>query len=276
MYVGFAARGAVHVTLTLCIWIACGSKRYKEDAEEAIKNLSRIRLEQGFPRPDGTILHLHVEEPFAVTSACGLLCIATITKDGVVVRQRVSSIGGFIGVNGFELHGVTTAHAMLDDCLDDRRRQIASVTVSDGRILTAIIASTYLETTLGMMDWAGACLAGRIIPWREMQILISWTSQLPPTNSVISYEAGSFAPESVDTFLRDENLPEGPVHILIDNQNIAEGYLFPLASLFLTRGIIVQTQSPLAFGNEAGGNCYPQKPMTKIKRTAPLCIVWQK
>lgn len=311
---GFAAKGANYVTLTPCIWIRCGSKRCKEDVKEAVKDLSWVRsfdqgvvevhiraprftasgstrliegldFDQGFPRADGTILHLHVEEVPAVISACGLLCVATVTKDGAVIRQRVSRIGGLIRVNGFELYGVTTAHAMLDDCLDDCQRQIASAPDSDDSDFDSDDSTCpYEDDTMGnglekpqsgcQQPQLGAMNPDRIKLWRPVRLggpinflgkdaseLSGWSLSgslyhlaavdadfalldilTPAPKLRNSYRAGSFEPKSVDTFLGDENLQEGPVHILFGHRDIVEGYLLPITSAFLTRGVVFQTR----------------------------------
>lgn len=74
-----------------------------------------VALEQAsaFQISKDLFLHLHCEggEP---VSPCGLMCCATISRNGEVRSQRLFRIGGLISVNG-ALRGLTTAHGMLEE-----------------------------------------------------------------------------------------------------------------------------------------------------------------
>lgn len=70
--------------------------------------------ESGFPIGNNSLLYLHVEHRPG-TSAVGLLCCATIMKDGFIRGQRVSRLGGLVAFNhGTTSLAITTAHGMLE------------------------------------------------------------------------------------------------------------------------------------------------------------------
>ncbi|KAI3328921.1 hypothetical protein HD806DRAFT_266640 [Xylariaceae sp. AK1471] len=126
------------VELRPTIWAICASGFYTTLVEEALtqcqlswiadepievvkglsfnKQRARIAgldLSKGFHFTASYQVHLHVEEPGEDNSACGLVVCATITKDGNIIDQCVSRLGGLIQING-RIVCASTAHGILD------------------------------------------------------------------------------------------------------------------------------------------------------------------
>ncbi|KAK2037934.1 hypothetical protein LZ31DRAFT_155807 [Colletotrichum somersetense] len=143
------------VTLHPCIWILCGSRWCKKRILKAVKDLSwtytfvdrPIEVHTGGPRlatlhlsvpavqvrwdqmakdgigyMGGRILH-HVERDdsrIEHMSACGMLCCTTFARDGHVIEQHLSRIGGImtkdfgVSFQGSQAPAITTAHGILD------------------------------------------------------------------------------------------------------------------------------------------------------------------
>ncbi|KAI8716026.1 hypothetical protein NCS52_01112100 [Fusarium sp. LHS14.1] len=140
---GYAVMETKKVTLLPRIWILYDHQKWKKSIQAFVKELEWLECEgfggieirkgcpmlaamETFPLIDGLdldeshafrlkddmALHLHVEQP-QEPSACGLICCATLTKNGAVAGQRLSRIGGLISVNN-KTSGITTAHGMLE------------------------------------------------------------------------------------------------------------------------------------------------------------------
>ncbi|UQC85489.1 uncharacterized protein CLUP02_10987 [Colletotrichum lupini] len=145
------------VTISPCIWILCGSnscckkvRRRMKDLElpelftrqpiqirerapelfaaKAIVPLPQLRYDvernAGISHHGGTILY-HMEAPTDAHGdqpACGLLCCVTFIKNGKIVDQRISRIGGLL-TDGTE-HArrpiaITTSHGLLNSLWAD-------------------------------------------------------------------------------------------------------------------------------------------------------------
>ncbi|WYZ41411.1 hypothetical protein EsH8_V_000306 [Colletotrichum jinshuiense] len=146
------------VTLNPCIWILCGSSWCKKYIRKALKDLSwtvsfinrPIEVHVGGPvyaaapsliplrqlqldasswsAPDlagyKILYHVDFGPPFGtLKSASGLLCCATLLRDGIVIDQQVSRIGGFIcttlgrTAEMWPEPAITTAHGLLERLL---------------------------------------------------------------------------------------------------------------------------------------------------------------
>ncbi|KAI0818373.1 hypothetical protein GGR55DRAFT_72851 [Xylaria sp. FL0064] len=127
------------IELRPTIWVLCASEFYKMLVEEALSqcqlswaidenievvnglvfNKSRERVEnldfsKGLRFAESYRLHIHIEEAREDNSACGLLTCATITKDGCIIDQCVSRIGGLLLLNQEVVCASSTAHGILD------------------------------------------------------------------------------------------------------------------------------------------------------------------
>ncbi|KAF3808933.1 hypothetical protein GCG54_00011125, partial [Colletotrichum gloeosporioides] len=147
------------VTLYPCVWILCGSKwcrdkiRKVTERLELPQNLSSQRIEvheggptfnasevniprsqldndralvSGVAHSGGTILHhIEVAPKQECRSICGMLCCTTFVKDGNVIDQHVSRIGGVLTESFFGLDykiwplALTTAHGIFDLLLSE-------------------------------------------------------------------------------------------------------------------------------------------------------------
>ncbi|KAK1517960.1 uncharacterized protein CCOS01_12217 [Colletotrichum costaricense] len=147
------------VNLYPCVWILCGSKwcrnkiRKATERLELPQNLSsqRIEVHEGGPtfnasevniprsqldndralvpgvaHSGGTILHhIEVSPKQECGSICGILCCTTFVKDGNVIDQHVSRIGGVLTETFFDLDykiwplALTTAHGIFDLLLSE-------------------------------------------------------------------------------------------------------------------------------------------------------------
>ncbi|EQB47745.1 hypothetical protein CGLO_13084 [Colletotrichum gloeosporioides Cg-14] len=147
------------VTLYPCVWILCGSKwcrdkiRKVTERLELPQNLSSQRIEvleggptfnasevniprsqldndralvPGVAHSGGTILHhIEVAPKQECRSICGMLCCTTFVKDGNVIDQHVSRIGGVLTESFFGLDykiwplALTTAHGIFDLLLSE-------------------------------------------------------------------------------------------------------------------------------------------------------------
>ncbi|WQF79432.1 hypothetical protein CDEST_04446 [Colletotrichum destructivum] len=146
------------VTLNPCIWILCGSDWGKKLIKKALKDLSwtasfidrPIEVQQGIPEwaaapslipleqlqldassrgsldlPGYKIMY-HIDSG-DVQSYSGLLCCATLLRDGEVIDQQTSRIGGFLVGTA-----MTTAHGVLERFLQDLEPGVASDASDNG------------------------------------------------------------------------------------------------------------------------------------------------
>ncbi|KAI1074398.1 hypothetical protein F5B20DRAFT_438678 [Whalleya microplaca] len=155
---GYASK-STRISLSAWVWVRCDDKASKRKIRRRLKDLSWLEtghshvyvfsgpaqlasgapdtliegldLTGGIKFPDEEELHIHVEVPenfFDRQFTCGRLCCATITRDLVVLEQRISRIGGIFRVN--ELFNVntpfnvvgTTAHGMMSFFLSQAAR----------------------------------------------------------------------------------------------------------------------------------------------------------
>ncbi|KAK1700655.1 hypothetical protein BDP55DRAFT_643760 [Colletotrichum godetiae] len=139
------------VTVSPCVWILCGSKSCRNKVRRLMRHrqlpelfmnqaveiheraprfsaiqaivplpqlLSDIERHTGVVHGNGTILY-HMESPrevFKAQSACGLLCCATFIKNGKIVDQRISRIGGLLSDSTKDPRrpiAITTSHGLL-------------------------------------------------------------------------------------------------------------------------------------------------------------------
>ena len=140
---GYIENGSRMVRLFPRIWILYDQEKWKKSLQKFVKELDwldgegfgpvEIRkgcpklatmepstlidgpildLSQAFRLTDEFALHLHVEQSQG-PSACGLICCASITKNGILETQRFSRLGGVMRVGG-ELWALTAAHSLLE------------------------------------------------------------------------------------------------------------------------------------------------------------------
>ncbi|KAK7454793.1 hypothetical protein Landi51_03002 [Colletotrichum acutatum] len=140
------------VTISPCIWILCGSKSCRNKVRRVMRNLQLpelfmkhpVEIHEGAPKlsainadvtlpqllldierkfglahKNGTILY-HIEALKSLQgahSACGLLCCATFVKNGKIIDQHISRIGGLL-TNGRDVTrrpiAITTSHGLLN------------------------------------------------------------------------------------------------------------------------------------------------------------------
>ncbi|KAJ2985637.1 hypothetical protein NUW58_g5427 [Xylaria curta] len=126
------------VELTLAMWVFCVSTFTEElvrkalakpnmlwASEETIEVVTGLRwnkrseyiadldLSKGFQFRDSYKLHLHTEEAGEDKSAVGLFVCATLTKNGSIIDQCVSRLGGLLSLRE-ETTAISTAHGILD------------------------------------------------------------------------------------------------------------------------------------------------------------------
>lgn len=145
---GYALNGADTVTLSPCIWILCGSKWAARIIQKAVQEYTWIKsftpsavevhvdgailatseqpgpgieilnMEHGITLAPGVLLYVHVEDYTGKSSACGLLCCATI-QHGQTIVQQFCRVGGLITLGDAderkETYGLSTAHSMLSN-----------------------------------------------------------------------------------------------------------------------------------------------------------------
>ncbi|EXM02787.1 hypothetical protein NOF04DRAFT_22373 [Fusarium oxysporum II5] len=76
--------------------------------------LERLSLTKGIELSHGASLHTHVTWwTVSMPYECGEVCLTTIVKDGRIVYQEVSRIGGVLVINASLAAGVTSGHTML-------------------------------------------------------------------------------------------------------------------------------------------------------------------
>ncbi|KAF4951251.1 hypothetical protein FSARC_12978 [Fusarium sarcochroum] len=140
---GYYVMGTGKVTLMPRIWILYDQEKWKKRVQAFVRDLEWLECEdlgdvevrkgcpmlatvgtwpfingldldesRAFRLANGMALYLQVEKP-QKPSACGLVCCATLTRNGAVTNQRLSRIGGLICVND-ETFGITAAHGMLE------------------------------------------------------------------------------------------------------------------------------------------------------------------
>ncbi|KAI3343174.1 hypothetical protein F4824DRAFT_444745 [Ustulina deusta] len=127
------------IELLPTIWVICASEFYKTLVEEALsqcqlswvvdepievvkgltfnkrrERVGNLDLSGGFCFADSYRLHLHIEEAGEDNSACGLVTCATITKDGRIIDQCISRLGGLLLLNNEVVCGSSTAHGIID------------------------------------------------------------------------------------------------------------------------------------------------------------------
>jgi len=99
----------------IVVQVSMGLFADAESLSLASSRLGHSPLGMGLEFGDSREIHLHVENPGADDSACGLRIRATLTRDGVVVDRRVSRMGGLLKRDGAEqVYGCSTAHGILD------------------------------------------------------------------------------------------------------------------------------------------------------------------
>ncbi|KAF5009808.1 hypothetical protein FDECE_4016 [Fusarium decemcellulare] len=147
---GVATKSSTTIALSGSVWILCNGGAFENKIRKRLDSLPWLKFPQYLPvhctdlpelavgQPGtqlldssdldgnglefewGEKLHLHIERASS-GSPCGLLCCATVTKDGHVIDQRISRIGGALKVNGSGPMAVTAAHGMLTHFLMHER-----------------------------------------------------------------------------------------------------------------------------------------------------------
>lgn len=77
-----------------------------------------LLLDKGIRFESGEVLHVHVPAKATGSSACGLLCLTTIIKEDIILRQKLSRIGGLVNDQSCSKLGVTSGHALLQYFLE--------------------------------------------------------------------------------------------------------------------------------------------------------------
>lgn len=91
-----------------------GGLRLANDGVAVAKE--HLPLDKGITFPGGETLYTHILAQPPRGSACGLLCLTTIIRDGKVLEQNLSRIGGLISFKSSR-QGVTSGHVMLQHFL---------------------------------------------------------------------------------------------------------------------------------------------------------------
>lgn len=170
------------VTVSPCVWILCGSKSCRNKVRRLMRHrllpeifmnqaieihemaprfsaihavvplpqiLSDIEQHIGIVHAGGTILY-HMESPMdshRPQSACGLLCCATFIKDGRIVDQRISRIGGLLFTNDTDPRrpiAITTSHGLLD-CLWAEKENNSPTTITQEDTEYSMKLDSYIE-----------------------------------------------------------------------------------------------------------------------------------
>ncbi|KAI1070373.1 hypothetical protein LB507_010356 [Fusarium sp. FIESC RH6] len=313
------------VKLSPCIWILYGHERWRKSVQKFVNELEWLFLEGfgeaevhfGGPRLsalmsssgvlgldfdadhmyhlDGnTRLYLHVEEPQGV-SACGLICCATIMRDGNITSQRLSRIGGILRVNG-KGFGVTTAHGMLEwfvnddvdsqagdissddeslDCslssdeedegaISERYRKEGTRTgprlhepdtaTSINRVhrwtqVSALGLTSFLQTRYFLSSEMGVMIQQELLPNPQVHGLSDeaalgsdfslWGVQHTETLQN-AYTTENSHKITIDAL--GHNVPEGPVQLLLGNDDLRQGFLLPGTMSFFIHGTQFKTR----------------------------------
>lgn len=136
--------GGSQVTLVPTVWFLYNDKRFEKATRAFVTGLEWLpeegfdahEIQLGGPRfsaleipadqlhlsnsahdsislPGGVGFFMHIEEPKYGT-ACGLLCCATFVRDGEVVSQHLSRIGGIMSLDT-RTAAITTAHGFVEE-----------------------------------------------------------------------------------------------------------------------------------------------------------------
>lgn len=131
------------------IWIDCGSERIRNAIEVALRtkstlswvasedvivqkglvlsarahsptctsldssSLKSLNFDGGVEFGNGYRLHLHLEDPHASNSPCGLRVCATVTCGGAIVDSKISRLGGLLLLGGTRPFACSTAHGIM-------------------------------------------------------------------------------------------------------------------------------------------------------------------
>ncbi|KAF6816123.1 hypothetical protein CSOJ01_03186 [Colletotrichum sojae] len=286
-------RASRSVDLSPCLWILCGSewcqKRISDVAKalEVPVTLSTQPIEVHYPLPilcsrkvtiplsrlpydavqhtgvahmGGTILY-HIEDRALLPeeSICGMLCCATFLRNGVIVEQQISRIGGIL--SSFLIRGeeemptispivMTTSHGIFDhvwleNALRDTRGGDETETDSassdsepedapmapdqglllGARVLSDTLSWTPLEDLVGL-NYLGATLSNLRPPG---------TASIPADYALLSSASlndnektrSQFQVADITNFVPNEQLTEGPVSLIIGHDEISEASLIP-------------------------------------------------
>ncbi|KAI1428190.1 hypothetical protein F5Y12DRAFT_79496 [Xylaria sp. FL1777] len=139
------------------IWVICASGLYKTLVKEALRQphlswldkpievvegltfnkrrerVGNLDLSGGICFANSHRLHLHIEEAGKSNSACGLVTCATITKDGRIIDQCISRVGGLLLLDHEVICATSTAHGILDMLVSAGICCIREEDVSDSR-----------------------------------------------------------------------------------------------------------------------------------------------
>lgn len=146
---------AIVIELQPTVWISCNSPELREaivdgllhapwltwlDAADELRhgrivvddawkwasgNVARniaLTLGHGMHLPSGHQLYLNVEKREDGDSACGLLLCTTVTREGSIVGQWISRVGGILELGDGRTVAVSTAHGPIEDMLIYRER----------------------------------------------------------------------------------------------------------------------------------------------------------
>ncbi|CAI0649860.1 unnamed protein product [Colletotrichum noveboracense] len=279
-----------------CLWILCGSKwcqkRVREVAQQLTLpvdlSLQQIEIHTGFPVPNaletvvpmsqllsdktinwglnhfgGHILyHLEGQElASGQFSACGLLCCATYVKDGKVVKQHISRIGGLLtfGKSDYQIESentaVTTAHGVfdrlwsLDDAEEDEDDEMEEEGFSSGSESSGPDRNEALTSSMKNTSIVGEKHASEVQLWLPLTVhAVKYLSRQFPKGDLDNEGVSASADYAIlgsrmlrvfenivdpttgitiTTHAKNEELTEGPIVLLLGSDNNYEGTLLP-------------------------------------------------
>ncbi|KAK1512164.1 hypothetical protein CTAM01_01094 [Colletotrichum tamarilloi] len=328
------------VTISPCVWILCGSQSCRKKVRRITDTLClpvnlfeqrRIEVHVGAPEPHanqgfiplsrlnihqdnafglnymgGTILH-HLEAISPTPehqSACGLLCCTTFVKDGNIITQHISRIGGLLKnqfkdniVNRHPI-ALTTSHGIFEDLWTDgveveglKDGEIPSLCDGcmddEGTTSSDIDSDTdsLLESTTDTVPWRSSGQKGlgerchnRVAEWLHVSsqevVGINFAGQVLPEPISARVRRPRKSKPGDYTLLRSRNLadlnntssliPEVEIVSYLVNSDLTQG---PLTAVFGVGDLSETTLLP-------GGMMLPlgqeELPVRKIELVAPL------
>ncbi|KAK4168457.1 hypothetical protein QBC43DRAFT_310263 [Cladorrhinum sp. PSN259] len=315
---GYVTDGnATHVTLSPRIWILYNDK-WRKQVNKFVEE-SEWLAHEGFGKPEihkGSLrlscvsprspieglslqpsqamslgndvdLYLHVENTHR-DSAAGLVCCATVVKDGVIAGQRISRIGGILLINGRAM-ALTTAHGILelgweilfdeenyadpdsdmedlewsDDDSDYSNNSETPWPSIDYQNITEWTSVEILGTTsfLGNQGLDPKTFIPQMhrrmtVNYRDTDFSLWHVPELGPLKN--QYEGEDTVKTTVTRLAwtcgaKGTETTGGQIKVVLGPDNILEGYCLPRRNSFMIRGKIFETQKlrllePLALG----------------------------
>lgn len=225
---------------------------------------------KGFPiGGDSQLLHLHAERRGG-TSTMGLLCCATVTKNGTICGQRVSRLGGQVTFNnGTTSLGIMTAHGILDlswDIISDDAADLDEYSGLSGCPADAVVCESTESLDFDNPAWSEA-LPGRMAvlevdevrKWDPVEILgvtsflgdssldlsstastrQDWAPERPPVHNMTRREDSDFCLWYIPEFSALRNIYQCAVSNTPTPIRQTDGLSFEESSLFGSEAVIV-------------------------------------